>query len=77
MPIVPAAVIGTGMAGFGPGYALESSRAPFVCYDKNDRLGEHTLSLLYHDGFVFDEGGTISVTKQVTAKLTAIPSVNY
>jgi protoporphyrinogen oxidase len=59
----PIAVLGTGMAGFGAGYALESAGAPFVCYDRNPYYGGHTRSLRYPSGFVFDEGGHISFTK--------------
>src|SRR5579863_4551154 len=59
----PIAVLGTGMAGFGAGYALERAHAPFVCYDKNAYYGGHTHSLHYDSGFVFDEGGHISFTK--------------
>jgi predicted NAD/FAD-binding protein len=57
------AVLGTGMAGFGAGYALEQAGVPFVCYDKNSYIGGHTRSFRYDSGFVFDEGGHISFTK--------------
>lgn len=57
------AVLGTGMAGFGAGYALESAGAPFVCYDRNPYYGGHTRSIRYENGFVFDEGGHLSFTK--------------
>lgn len=63
MPKTPVAILGTGMAGFGAGYALESLGIPFVCYDKNGYFGGHTRSILYPEGFVFDEGGHISFTK--------------
>ncbi len=59
----PIAVLGTGMAGLGAGYALERAAVPFVCYDKNAYLGGHTRSFRYDSGFVFDEGGHISFTK--------------
>src|SRR5262249_41717552 len=59
----PIAVLGTGMAGFGAGYALEAARVPFVCYDRNSYFGGHTHSFRYGSGFVFDEGGHISFTK--------------
>lgn len=68
MPAAPIAVLGTGMAGLGAGYALESSGVPFVCYDKNDYFGGHTRSLSYREGFVFDEGGHISFTKDEHVK---------
>jgi protoporphyrinogen oxidase len=57
------AVLGTGMAGFGAGYALERADVPFVCYDKNSYFGGHTRSFRHESGFVFDEGGHISFTK--------------
>ena len=59
----PIAVLGTGMAGLGAGYALERASVPFVCYDKNSYFGGHTRSFRYDNGFVFDEGGHISFTK--------------
>ena len=59
----PVAVLGTGMAGFGAGHALESAKVPFVCFDKNAHYGGHTWSFRYPEGFVFDEGGHISFTK--------------
>jgi len=59
----PIAVLGTGMAGFGAGYALEAAGVPFVCYDRTSYIGGHTHSLRYDAGFVFDEGGHISFTK--------------
>lgn len=57
------AVLGTGMAGLGAGHALDTARVPFVCYDKNPYYGGHTWSFRYDQGFVFDEGGHISFTK--------------
>lgn len=59
----PIAVLGTGMAGLGAGYGLERASVPFVCYDKNPYVGGHTRSFRYDSGFVFDEGGHISFTK--------------
>jgi protoporphyrinogen oxidase len=59
----PVVILGTGMAGFGAGYALEAAKVPFVCYDRNPYFGGHTRSLRYPTGFVFDEGGHISFTK--------------
>jgi protoporphyrinogen oxidase len=58
----PIAVLGTGMAGLGAGYALENASVPFTCYDKNPYFGGHTRSFRYDNGFVFDEGGHISFT---------------
>jgi protoporphyrinogen oxidase len=59
----PIAVLGTGMAGLGAGHALDTAGVPFVCYDKNPYYGGHTWSFRYDQGFVFDEGGHISFTK--------------
>src|SRR5262252_6889338 len=59
----PFAVLGTGMAGLGAGFVLEREKTQFACFDKNDFLGGHTRSFRYSNGFVFDEGGHISFTK--------------
>lgn len=56
-------VLGTGMAGIGAGYCLSEAGVSFTCYDKNPYLGGHTRSFRYPSGFVFDEGGHISFTK--------------
>lgn len=61
--MTPIAVLGTGMAGLGAGYALESASVPFACYDQNSYIGGHTRSFRYDGGFVFDEGGHISFSK--------------
>src|SRR5690348_10171582 len=62
------AVLGTGMAGFGAGYALEAAGMPFVMYDRNAYYGGHTHSLCYDTGFVYDEGGHLSFTKHQHVK---------
>lgn len=59
----PIAVLGTGMAGLGAGHALEAAGVPFVCYDRTPYYGGHTRSFRYESGFVCDEGGHISFTK--------------
>lgn len=51
------------MAGFGAGHALDAAGVPFICYDRNPYYGGHTWSFRYDSGFVFDEGGHISFTK--------------
>jgi protoporphyrinogen oxidase len=51
------------MSGLGAGYGLEQASVPFVCYDSNSYFGGHTRSFRYISGFVFDEGGHISFTK--------------
>jgi protoporphyrinogen oxidase len=66
--VKPIAVLGTGMAGLGAGYALESASLPFTCYDKNPYLGGHTRSFRYDNGLVFDEGGHISFTNNTHVK---------
>lgn len=63
MEEVSFAVLGAGMAGLGAAYVLESSGASYVCYDKNASVGGHSRSIRYDNGFVFDEGGHISFTK--------------
>ena len=70
------AVLGTGMAGLGAGYALEQAGAAFVCYDANPYFGGHTRSLRYDGGFVFDEGGHISYTKNVHVREVLSQNVN-
>ena len=59
----PIAVLGTGMAGFGAANLLHEAGAPTVCFDRNPYIGGHTYSFRYPSGFVFDEGGHISFTK--------------
>lgn len=51
------------MAGFGAAHALDAAGIPFVCLDRNPYIGGHTHSYRYPSGFVFDEGGHISFTK--------------
>jgi len=61
-------VIGTGMAGLGAAYILNAAGVRVACYDKASCLGGHTRSLRYDGGFVFDEGGHISFTKDEHVK---------
>jgi protoporphyrinogen oxidase len=70
------AVLGTGMAGFGAGHALQAAHVPFVCYDRNPYFGGHTHSFRYDSGFVFDEGGHISFTKHSHVKDILAASVD-
>lgn len=67
------AVLGTGMAGFGAGHFLDKAGVRFTCYDRNPYFGGHTRSFRYDTGFVFDEGGHISFTKdeRIRALLTS------
>lgn len=59
----PIAILGTGMAGFGAANALLEAGVEPVMFDRNPYVGGHTYSLRYPNGFVFDEGGHISFTK--------------
>lgn len=59
----PIVVLGTGMAGFGAAHALDEARAPFIVFDRTSYFGGHTRSFRYPGGYVFDEGGHISFTK--------------
>jgi protoporphyrinogen oxidase len=59
----PIAILGTGMAGLGAANTLHEAGIEFVCFDRNPYLGGHTYSFRYPNGFVFDEGGHISFTK--------------
>jgi protoporphyrinogen oxidase len=59
----PIAILGTGMAGFGAANALHGAGVEFICFDRNPYFGGHTYSFRYSSGFVFDEGGHISFTK--------------
>ncbi|WP_116810904.1 protoporphyrinogen/coproporphyrinogen oxidase [Steroidobacter cummioxidans] len=63
MEEVPFVVLGAGMAGLGASYALDSAGVSFSCYDKNNYVGGHSRTLRYDNGFIFDEGGHISFTK--------------
>ena len=77
MQRTPVAIIGTGMAGLGAGYALESLGEPFVCYDKNDYFGGHTRSIHYPEGFVFDDGGHISFSRDERIKALLAENVGH
>lgn len=59
----PIAVLGTGMAGFGAASVLDQAGASCICFDSNPYFGGHTYSFRYPSGFVFDEGGHISFTR--------------
>src|SRR5262245_16934675 len=59
----PIAILGTGMAGFGAAHALHGAGLDFICFDRSPHYGGHTFSFRYPNGFVFDEGGHISLTK--------------
>lgn len=59
----PVVVLGTGMAGFGAAHALDEAGTPFIMFDHTTYVGGHTRSFRYPGGYVFDEGGHISFTK--------------
>lgn len=56
------AVLGAGMAGFGAAYALHEEGIKSTIYEARPRLGGHTSTHFYDDGFAFDEGPHISFT---------------
>jgi len=64
------------MAALGAGYALEREGVRFVCYDAEPHFGGHTRSLRYEAGFVFDEGGHISFTKNEHVRELLARNVN-
>lgn len=72
----PIAVLGTGMAGFGAAHALEAEGVPFVCYDRNSYYGGHTASFQI-DGFLYDEGGHISFTKDERLRLLLAKNIGW
>src|ERR1700730_10175499 len=57
------AIIGAGMAGFGATYQLSQQKLRPVIYDERDRVGGHTCTYKFDDGFIFDDGPHISFTE--------------
>ena len=57
------AIIGSGMAGFGAAYRMNSEGIMPTIYEKNQYHGGHTASFRYDSGFLFDIGPHISFTK--------------
>jgi hypothetical protein len=51
------------MAGLGAAHFLRSVGVSSTLFDQRSRLGGHTSSCAYGDGFVFDEGPHVSFTK--------------
>ncbi|MEP6607264.1 MAG: NAD(P)-binding protein [Burkholderiaceae bacterium] len=56
-------VIGTGMAGFGASFHLNTEGIRPVVYDQNSYYGGHTASFRDAQGFLFDLGPHISFSK--------------
>jgi protoporphyrinogen oxidase len=57
------AVLGSGMAGWGAAYQLQSEGVRAAMYDQNSYYGGHTASFRHGTGFTFDIGPHISFTK--------------
>ena len=59
------AILGAGMAGFGAAHHLRAAGggARGIVYERRDHYGGHTSSYCFDSGFVFDEGGHVSFTK--------------
>jgi protoporphyrinogen oxidase len=58
-----AAVLGSGMAGFGAAHRLHTEGVEPIIYDKHSYYGGHTASHKHDNGFIFDEGPHVSFTK--------------
>ncbi len=56
------AILGGGMAGFGAAHRLNQEGVRPILYEARERIGGHTSTHFYGDGFVFDEGPHISFT---------------
>jgi protoporphyrinogen oxidase len=57
------AILGTGMAGCGAIHRLSGEGLEPVVFDKATYFGGHTASFAHEGGYVFDEGGHVSFTK--------------
>jgi protoporphyrinogen oxidase len=57
------AVLGSGMAGWGAAYQLQTEGVRATMYDQNSYYGGHTASFRHDGGFIFDIGPHISFTK--------------
>jgi protoporphyrinogen oxidase len=56
-------ILGAGMAGFGAAYQLAQAGARGTIFDERPRIGGHTSSRAFADGFIFDDGPHVSFTK--------------
>jgi protoporphyrinogen oxidase len=70
-------ILGSGMAGLGAAYRLNTEGAESVIYDKHSYYGGHTASHKYDGGFIFDEGPHISFTKVERIQKLLAENVNY
>jgi len=62
------AILGTGMAGCGAIHRLAGEGLEPVVFDKAAYFGGHTASFAHEGGYVFDEGGHVSFTKNERLK---------
>ena len=56
-------ILGAGCAGLGAAHHLAENGVEPVVFEARDHFGGHTSTMVYDDGFVFDEGPHISFTK--------------
>jgi len=59
----PVAILGSGMAAFGAAHRLADAGVAFQAYDARGEIGGHTATVAHPDGFSFDDGPHVSVTK--------------
>lgn len=62
------AILGTGMAGCGAMHRLTGEGLEPIVFDKAPYFGGHTASFAHEGGYVFDEGGHVSFTKNERLK---------
>ena len=65
---VSVAVLGTGMAGCGAIHRISAEGLEPVVFDKATYFGGHTASFVHDGGYIFDEGGHVSFTKNERLK---------
>lgn len=70
------AILGSGMAGYGAAYRLQSEGLRSTMYDKNPYHGGRTSSHKYNGGFIFDEGPHVSFTEDRRIQDLLAESVN-
>ncbi|MGH2607707.1 MAG: protoporphyrinogen/coproporphyrinogen oxidase, partial [Tepidiformaceae bacterium] len=71
------AILGAGMAGFGAAHHLQGAGARSTIYEMRDHYGGHTASYRFDRGFVFDEGGHVSFTKDERLQRLLSENVNH
>lgn len=57
------AILGTGMAAFGAGHALDAAGRAFESFDAASVYGGHTATVAHDGGWLFDDGPHVSFTK--------------